>query len=594
MYNRGFGLLETLIAVTIFTVVAFSAYQGFLKVLEGARVVKIKTASTNLANEQFEIIRNLPYNDVGIVGGLPEGKIPRTQDLKRAGLDFTVTTTIRNYDDPFDGTIGGEPNDLSPADNKLVEVEIACNGCGANTDPIIYSTRVAPKHLEISGNNGALFVQVLDADGEPIQGASVHVENNQGTSTITIDDTTNNQGMLQIIDAPPGTEAYEITVSKAGFSSDRTYAIGDPENPVPDKPHANVATGTVTQVSFAIDELSDLNISSRRANCTPVGDIGFILRGSKTIGLEVYKYDVDHTTSGSGALSLTGLEWDTYTFSITDSTFELAGSNTILPLNLNPGTEQNVDLIVAEKDPNAFLVKVRDGATSLPLSGAEVYIDSGTASSTLETGRGFIDQTDWSGGPGQTIYTNENQFAGSDGNIEYTTTPGLIELAQFGGQYLPSGELESSTFDTGTTTNFHTLDWVPGSQPAETGAESVRFQVATSINQVPASWVFVGPDGTSGSYFTSSGQSFNAIHNGDRYLRYKAYLSTADTNFSPAVSDVSFNFSTDCLPSGQTFFSGLGAGEYDITVSKDGYQQFFQEDYLISTPWQELEVILNP
>lgn len=588
--QKGFGLLETVIGVTIFSLIALSTYYGFVKILEGTKVVRIKSAATNLANEQFEIIRNLPYVDVGILNGLPAGVVPREQTIVRDNITFLVTTTIRNFDDPFDGTIGGEPNDTSPADNKLVEVEIDCQ-CGV--DPIIYATRVAPKHLEITGNNGALFVQVLNAEGLPVQGANVHIENNQATTTIIVDDTTNTQGMLQLIDAPPGTGAYEISVSKSGYSSDQTYVIGGLENPVPDKPHANISTGQVTQISFAIDELSDLTVSSRQTTCGAVGNVGFTIQGSKTIGLDVYKYDVDHVTNGSGNISLPGLEWDTYTFSLTDSEYDLAGSNTILPLDLNPGSNQHVDLIVAPKDPNAFLIKVRDGATDLPLSDVTVELTKGSASSTLTTGRGFMTQTDWSGGSGQGSYVNESQFASSDGNIDYLND-GYIQLVAFSGSYVPSGFIESSTFDTGTTTNFYTLDWVPGSQPVEAGDTSVRFQIATSDVATPGTWNYVGPDGTAGSYFTAPGQSFSSIHNGDQYLRYKVYLSTEDVSVTPLVSDVSFSFSSDCLPSGQAYFTGLEAGEWDLSVTKPGYQDFTQDDYLISTNWSELEVILNP
>lgn len=61
----------------------------------------------------------------------------------------------------------------------------------------------------------------------------MHIENNVATTSIVIDDTTNNDGYVQIIDAPPGINAYEISVSKPGYSSERTYMIGDVANPNP-------------------------------------------------------------------------------------------------------------------------------------------------------------------------------------------------------------------------------------------------------------------------------------------------------------------------------------------------------------------------
>lgn len=593
--KSGFSLVETLVGIAVFLIISVSAYQGYVSILKGVKVVRVKQAVTNLANEQFEIIRNLPYADVGIVDGLPNGKVPREQVLVRSEIEFNVTTTIRNIDDPFDGTIGGTPNDLSPADNKLVEIEIVCSSeCGV--DPVTFTTRVAPKSLETTGSNGALFVQVLDASGQPVVDADVHIENNQATTPLIIDETTDNTGFLQIVDAPPGTGAYEISISKSGYSSDQTYEIGESSNPVPDKPHANVLEGQVTQVSFSIDELSDLNIQSKDMTCNPVGSLDFHMYGSKTIGLNVLKYDVNKTTSaGSGLLSLLGLDWDTYEIDVTDSAYDLVGSNPVVPFTLSPGTSQDIDLIVAPKNPNSVLVKVIDGATGLPLSGATVTLEKDLNEIELVTGRGFMTQTDWSGGGGQEDFTNEDMYDYQDGNIDNLTTAGQIELANVAGTYSANGTLTSSIFDTGSVTNFHDLTWIPGSQPAETGVDSLKFQVATSLlNNASTTWNFVGPDGTNGTFFTTSGEPFSEIHNGHQFLRYRAYFSTEDTSYTPSLSDVSFTFSSDCTPSGQVLFTDMDNGEYNLTVEATGYQAYSNESFTIGTEWQDIEVIMTP
>ena len=593
--KSGFSLVETLVGIAVFLIISVSAYQGYVSILKGVKVVRVKQAVTNLANEQFEIIRNLPYADVGIVDGLPNGKVPREQVLVRSEIEFNVTTTIRNIDDPFDGTIGGTPNDLSPADNKLVEIEIVCSSeCGV--DPVTFTTRVAPKSLETTGSNGALFVQVLDASGQPVVDADVHIENNQATTPLIIDETTDNMGFLQIVDAPPGTGAYEISISKSGYSSDQTYEIGESSNPVPDKPHANVLEGQVTQVSFSIDELSDLNIQSKDMTCNPVGSLDFHMYGSKTIGLNVLKYDVNKTTSaGSGLLSLLGLDWDTYEIDVTDSAYDLVGSNPVVPFTLSPGTSQDIDLIVAPKNPNSVLVKVIDGATGLPLSGATVTLEKDLNEIELVTGRGFMTQTDWSGGGGQEDFTNEDMYDYQDGNIDNLTTAGQIELANVAGTYSANGTLTSSIFDTGSVTNFHDLTWIPGSQPAETGVDSLKFQVATSLlNNASTTWNFVGPDGTNGTFFTTSGEPFSEIHNGHQFLRYRAYFSTEDTSYTPSLSDVSFTFSSDCTPSGQVLFTDMDNGEYNLTVEATGYQAYSNESFTIGTEWQDIEVIMTP
>jgi len=176
--SGGFTLVEAIVGTAVFLIVALAVYQAYTVTMNVIRLSREKITATALGNEQFEIIHNLPYSDVGIVSGLPLGKIPATQTLLRDGKEFVVKTTIRNIDDAFDGTIGGDPNDSSPADYKLVELEITCDTCH-NFSPLNLTTWIAANGLESSSTNGALFVKVFDASGQPIPDADIHIENNE-------------------------------------------------------------------------------------------------------------------------------------------------------------------------------------------------------------------------------------------------------------------------------------------------------------------------------------------------------------------------------------------------------------------------------
>lgn len=589
--KQGFGFVEVLVGIAVFAIIAVSIYETYKGTLRIIRVSRLKITATALANEQMEIIRNLPYADVGILNGLPAGKIPHSQITQRDGVNFTVVTTIRNIDDPFDGIIGGVPNDLSPADYKLAEIDITCPGYN-DFQPLKISTRVAPKNLEMASTNGALFLRVFDANGIPIQGVNIHIENNMVAPSLVIDDETNNSGLLQLVDVPPGAEAYEITVSKPGYSTEKTYPTGALGNPNPTRPHSTVVLQQVTQTSFSIDKISAVNISTMTENCSPVGNIDFSIQGSKLIGTnpDVYKYDKSTTTGSGGTKTISGLEWDTYGLSLTDEFYYLAGANPLLPLNLPPNANQNLQLIVAPKEPNALLATVRDAGTSLPLSGASTTLQKVGYEKTLITGRGFFNQTDWSGGDGQADFIDKTgYFSGSD--IDTASPVGEARLRNVFGEYMPSGELVSSTFDTGSASNFYQINWQPQDQPPQTGADSVRFQIAA--NNDKAIWNFFGPDGTVSTFYTLSNTNINSVHNGQRYLRYKLYLQTASTTFTPNISDVSFAFTSACVPSGQVLFSGLAADTYTLTVSRDGYQTYIG-DVNISSGWQEQQVLLSP
>ena len=590
--RQGFTLIESLVGVAVFMIIAVSVYQAYAAVMNASCVSRLKITATALANEQFEIARNLPYDEVGVVGSIPNGKIPRTQNLVRDNTEFMVETTIRNVDDPFDGIIGGSPNDLSPADYKLVQLEISCFSC-RNFTALNFATQVGPRNLETASTNGALFVQVFDASGQPVSGADVHIENNQAFPAIVIDDTTDNNGLLQIVDAPPGVEAYEITVSKSGYSTDKTYQTGAPGNPNPTKPHATVALQQLTQISFAIDKISTLDISSVTDTCSPVPSIDFSLSGSKLIGAnpDVLKYSASHITDGSGKKTISGLEWDTYNLNFTDGLYDLAGTILLLPLVLNPNANQDFKLIVAPKNPMSVMVTVKDASTQLPLSGATVRLEGVGYDITLTTGHGFIRQTDWSGGAGQDDFIDPARYFDSDGNVEVNNPAGEFHLRKIFDEYEPSAYLISSTFDTGSVSNFHQILWQPQSQPPDTGPDSVKFQVATNNNKT--TWNFLGSDGTANTYYTLANQNINSLHNGDRYLRYKAFLQTTSTTWTPTVSDVSFTFTSSCVPPGQVLFTGLNADDYTVTVSKTGYQPF-TDTVTVSSPWQQREVILSP
>ena len=590
--RKGFTLIESLVGVAVFMIIAVSVYQAYAATINAVRVSRLKITATALANEQFEIIRNLPYTDVGVVGSIPNGQVPHLQNLVRDNTEFVVETTIRNIDDPFDGTIGGSPNDLSPADYKLAELEISCPAC-RNFTTLHFTTQVGPRNLETASTNGALFVQVFDASGQPVSGADVHIVNNQAVPAIVIDDTTNNDGLLQIVDAPPGVEAYEITISKSGYSADQTYQTGAPGNPNPTKPHATVALQQLTQISFAIDRTSTLDVASVTDTCGSLPSIEFSLDSSKLIGTnpDVLKYSAPHITDGSGTKTISGLEWDTYNLNLTDGLYDLAGAVPLLPVALNPNTNQDFKLIVSPKDVRSVLVTVKDASTQLPLSDATVRLEGAGVDATLTTGRGFIRQTDWSGGAGQDDFTDPTRYFDSDWNVEINDPAGEFHLRKIFDEYEPSTYLISSTFDTGSVSNFHQMLWQPQDQPPDTGPDSVKFQVATNNNKT--TWNFLGPDGTANTYYTLANQNLNSLHNGDRYLRYQAFLQTASTTWTPTISDASFTFTSACVPPGQVLFTGLNTGDYTLTVAKAGYQPF-TDTIAVSSSWQQHEVILSP
>ncbi len=587
--NSGFSLIELIVGVTVFTVIVVAVYGSYTAVYSVVKVSRAKIEAISVINEQLEIARNLPYGDVGIVGGIPSGKLTHTQTIVR-NASYTVTTTVRNIDDPFDGTLGGTPNDTSPADYKLVEVEVSCATC-SNFTPMVVTTRVAPKNLETASTNGALFIQVLDGNGNPVPDASVHIENNVIIPNIIFDDTTNANGMLPIVDAPPGVNAYEIRVTKAGYSTDATIAT-TVANPNPTKPHATVLLQQITPISFIIDRVSTLVVYSVTDTCVPINLINFSLTGNKLLGTpSVYKYSQNKITSDLGRVTIPNMEWDTYTFLGIDTAYDVIGVNPISPVDLLPATSQNVQLIVAPKNSRGLLVSVRDSATGLPLSDVSAELTNSSGYDlTKNTGQGFVVQSDWSGGSGQATSTNSTKYFSSDGNIETLSPAGSLSLKRIFGDYVSDGVLTSSAFDTGGGLNFKQILWNPVDQPLQTGTPNVRFQIATSDDG--SAWNFVGPDGTGSTFYTNANKNIEPSGNGKRYLRYKIFLNTASSTSTPNISNVSFTFTSSCTPPGQVYFDGLSTGSYTLDLTKPGYTPQSIPVTIVS-PWQSVSAVMT-
>src|SRR3990167_5696311 len=258
--NSGFTIIETLVALAIFLVISYYTYSTANGLYEIAVKNQWRADAIAAVENEIEIVRNLAYSDIGISGGYPTGQLLSPKTVSIGGTNFVISTTVRNIDDPFDGVAGGNPNDTAPADYKLVEFEVSCPTC-ANFAAFKITTTAAPKNLETATRNGSLFINVFDANGQPISQANVSIVNNELNPTISISDQTNNDGVLQLVDIPTSTVAYKIAVSKNGYSSERTYSSSEINNATPAKPHSTVVEQEVTTISFSVDKTSSLNFN---------------------------------------------------------------------------------------------------------------------------------------------------------------------------------------------------------------------------------------------------------------------------------------------------------------------------------------------
>ncbi len=567
--RRAFSLLEAVIATAIFALFVIGIYGGIQLVFKIVYQSRVRIVETALLNEEIEIARNMSFYDVGIINGSPSGLLNYTSTSTRSGMEFLITRTVRNIDDSYDGTIGGDPQDTAPADYKLVDISVLCTSCYQEV-ALSMQTYVAPKFLEGDPTHGALFIEVFDANAVSVQGATVHVVATSTDPTYDFYDTTDNEGMLRIVDLAEGIATYALTVTKDGYTSEATM-FPTVEIPNPTKPPASVVAQDLTEISFSIDHVSQFNINSINNLCSAVGAVPFGIRGTKLRGTDPDTYIVDdsYTTDVDGVYTLSNMIWDSYGFGV--SNYDLLGTIPDVPFALSPNVTQPIQLVVGANTAHSLLVMVTNN--SQPVAHASVMVSSTGFSSIESTGVGSIRQTDWSGGSGQDYLVDDTMFWTSSG-VDVLSSPGDVTLTSVGENYMSDGTLESSVIDLGTSPNYVTINWESLSQPIEAGSEALRIQIATSASSSPGTWNFFGPDGTALTYYTPESQTIAEIHDGDQYVKYKIFLHTDDTSVTPTLSDVSFIYTNSCTPPGQSYFGGLSNQEYTVSVTADGYQPY--------------------
>lgn len=447
---RGFTLLEALLSVAILGIVVFSFLTAVQRYSELNRAALYRTVGSDIAEQELEIASLIPYDDIGTISGYPVGILPDTKTVNHNGEDYIVTTLVEYIDDQFDGDVFGccsKPVDTAPADYKKIEVQVCWTSLTCH-NAVRATTTLAPPGLEGDSDTGALLVQVFDSSGLPIPLADVEITNPTLAPAFSYTTTTDIDGRLLLLNLLPALNSYEITVSKVGYSTDQTYA-STAGNPNPLKPHASVIIDDVTSVSFFIDPVSNLTLSTIDAVCTAVPDITLHLRGSKLLGSspDVYKYDQDIALGSTGTTTLTNLDADTYTLTMISSEYDIGGTNIPQTFQVLPGSTMLVDITAVIHESQTLLVTVKDAITKLALSEANIQVVNSTASydETKIAGRGTWQQLDWSGGSGQADFFNPTRYFVDNGTID-TSTSTQVRLVRSSNNELFAEDFTSTAY----------------------------------------------------------------------------------------------------------------------------------------------------
>lgn len=196
-----------------------------------------------------------------------------------------------------------------------------------------------------------------------------------------------------------------------------------------------------------------------------------------------------------------------------------------------------------QMDPKAVVLATNNKAVMVGTGGEEYQvIEIGTDANLSKCGSLDIDTG--INGAATVIEQDGDAFAyiiTGDADLELK----IIEGGP-GGRFSQSGIFESRTFVATTEAAFNKFE-ATITKPAST---DLTFQIAVvkADDCGSANYVFVGPDGTESTFFTTAvAIPFNTdgagFENPGNCMRYRAYLSSTDRNQTPVLSDITINYS---------------------------------------------------
>lgn len=375
---NGISLVESIVAVAIIALISTSVLGLLWSSLRSADSNQARQVAIGIASEQIEIIKNLPYDEVGTVGGVPTGNLVQSQTTAVNSATYTIATDIHYIDDAFDNKA---PTDTLNTDYKQVEIEVSW----PNTDePVTLSTVIAPSGIETTADGGTLWLEVYDYSTEPVtpvNKALITISAPTLIPPIALNVKSDSSGRYILPGTPAGTAAYQITVTKAGYGTDRTYSADPITNPNPAPGHLSIATGEITTEYMQISHLGEsLSLHTTDTDTGLPLSLPFNIHSETVIGNDgngndIYEYDVAATTDSSGNFQLNSPEAGNYTLTFDEPTigYVITGITRDIPIEVSPDNSESGTIYFGPYVPYSALFTIVD-ANNTRLSDVSVRL----------------------------------------------------------------------------------------------------------------------------------------------------------------------------------------------------------------------------
>lgn len=556
--RTGFTLVEILMTLAIFAILTLAILGIAQQISKVQSLSTHKSTAAAIASEQIEIVRNMAFDQVGTDLTFPVGVLPSSQYIVRNGTRYTVSFVIEYVDDPADGTA---PTDTVPADYKLVEVHV-CWDSSSCAKPVQLTTVSVPKTLEYAANAGALFVSVINANGQPVSNATVHVSS--ASPAVNVFSQTDVTGQVQLLNLPAASNSYHVVVTKSGYSTDQTVAPSG-GNPNPTHPDTSVVTSQVTNLTLAIDHVSTLLVKTLdQTSCSGFGSVQVHIQGQRLIGTnpDVPAYDNTFTSDANGQFLVSNLPWDNYSLTVASSSLDVAGITPPDTIQVNAGSAITGTIVLAAHQSTTARIIVRDSGTHAPIANAQVTLsNSDDFSSTLTTDQGILEQTTWDGGAGQSTYGSMDKYAAASSAID-SSIPNVLTIGTTDSSGSAPEDFTTTIHQDSAST---TADWstspaqlslpadpiLPGQYSSSAQGQSLTLNTNTGkisdVTLIASSQL----NGQSVQYAVAAdGATFETVTPGLPHvfsvtgsdLRWRVTLSTNDLAVTPHVTGLSLSY----------------------------------------------------
>lgn len=340
--NKGFTTIELLVSSIVIAILAVSIFSAYIALNSTAIFAKQKTIGTELATNQVEYLKSLPYDSLAVAGGaIPSASpLPNTKTQTLDGVEYEIKTSINYIDDAHDGCAtypdvviknllcrnlpspsGAPITDLNPADYKIANVKVYVN----DKKVAELDTQIAARVAETDSTTGALIVRVIDDAGNPVSGATTNVTNATISPAANLNDSTDANGIAIFYGLKPDTgNDYTITASKGGYSSLST--IKPSGSLAPNYPSQNIIVQQSSSVTLTINPKGQYSLVGETVdtNGSIIPDMKLYIKGGpkKYSNSTDTSYYYDNLTpsdtrtvvNGSGEFTVSGLDPGSYIF----------------------------------------------------------------------------------------------------------------------------------------------------------------------------------------------------------------------------------------------------------------------------------------